>query len=165
MYKTIIIFLLSTLPLLSQVEYFTINTYVDPSASYKENGLDIGFDIEYVGLIYTKVGVENFAVLEGGYTDLHAMVGFNLNLGRYMQHRLYLGVGAARVFRNGGAETNHRFEMGYDWAIKNGLFFGLRYMRERRFDMQLLGWQVITRDNGYVRIGYRWSWKNRSFER
>ena len=57
------------------VEYFTISMINDTRASVKEGGFYIGGELEYVGKIYTRIGVDNFAVLEDGYT---AVVGLTV---------------------------------------------------------------------------------------
>ena len=73
----------------SDKEYFTISAHIDPYASYKENGLDLVGEIEYVGLIYAKMGFESFGVLTGGYFDIHGAIGLNTTLGLFENTRLY----------------------------------------------------------------------------
>ena len=52
-----------------EAESFAASLYVDPGASIKESGLDIGIDIEYNGPIFVRAGFESFAELPGGYFD------------------------------------------------------------------------------------------------
>ena len=45
---------------LADTEYFTTAVVVDPNASIKENGLNIGAEVEYAGKIYARASVTLF---------------------------------------------------------------------------------------------------------
>lgn len=47
-------------------QYFNISTSIDPTSSIKEQGLDVVGELEFVGPIYAKIGVESFSKLTGG---------------------------------------------------------------------------------------------------
>lgn len=84
----------------NDIEYFTVSTSIDPTSSIKEKGLDIVGEIEYVGLIYAKVGIESFSKLTGGYQDIHYGVGLNFTSGYFNTLRYYVGFRQARVVRD-----------------------------------------------------------------
>lgn len=155
--------LLFTLVATSQIQFgekesFTFSVYVDPFASIKENGLDIGADIEYKGFIYAKAGIESFADLPGGYFDIHGGFGPRLTIGRFEQLAIYAGGRAGVVIRNGSSNPIAGFEGGIDHVFKGGLLIGLSASYMYRSDMKAMGWNEIWRENGYIKIGYSWDW-------
>src|SRR5690554_5719575 len=84
-----------------EVESFAASLYVDPGASIKEKGIDIGMDIEYNGAIFVKAGIESFAELPGNYFDIHAAVGPRFTIGKKERIALYAGVRGGVAWRNG----------------------------------------------------------------
>src|SRR5690554_2405905 len=84
-----------------EVDSFAASLYVDPGASIKENGLDIGIDIEYNGAIFARAGFESFADLPGNYSDIHAAVGPRFTIGEKERLALYTGFRGGVVWRNG----------------------------------------------------------------
>ena len=147
---------------LNKNEYFTSSLVVDPVASIKEKGLDVGAEIEYVGLIYAAARVENFEALQGGYTSVTGAIGINFTSGHFNTWRYYVGGRGGVVFRNGAKNGVAGVEAGIDYAFDSGFFIGLRAAYDNRGDMKALNWPVIWRENGYIRIGYRWFWNSKN---
>lgn len=145
---------------INKMEYFTLSTYIDPSSSIKEKGLDIVAEIEYVGTIYTKIGFESFSVLYGGYTDIHAGIGINFTSGYFENIRYYSGIRTACVFRYGGYGINYGLESGIDYKISEKLFIGIRATLDIRNEQKVIfGWEPENKLSGFIRIGYKWNFK------
>lgn len=142
-----------------RTEGFAASLYIDPGASQKENGLDIGADIEYQGAIYAKIGVESFEALPGGYFDIHGAVGPRITIGQQERLSLYAGLRGGVVLRNGATNAIGGFEGGIDYVFPSGLFLGLNGSYIYRGDMKAMQWPEIWRENFYVRIGYKWNWR------
>lgn len=140
----------------NDVEYFTVSTFMDPSASVKEKGLDIGVELEYVGFIYAKVGFESFSALKGGYFDGHGAVGVNLMYND--KWRNYTGIRLAIVKRNGATNPLFGIEGGIDYNIADNLFLGLRATYDYRGDAKAFGWDEFWRASGFIRLGYKWDY-------
>ena len=145
---------------INKTEFFTTSVAVDPSASIKENGLDIVGEIEYAGSVYVKVGFESFSALYGGYTDVHGAIGINFTSGYFETMRYYAGVRTACIFRDGGFGINFGLESGIDYQLSDNLFIGLRATYDRRNEQKIIfGWEPETKLSGFLRIGYRWDFK------
>jgi len=136
-------------------EYFTISTSIDPVASIKESGLDIVGEIEYVGLIYAKMGFESFSALTGGYSDVHYGIGLNFTSGYFDKLRYYIGYRQAVVFRDGGHNLNYGLEAGLDYALSDSFFIGLRAAFDKRNDQKILGWEPEDKLSGSVKFGIK----------
>lgn len=139
-------------------ESFAFSTYVDPGASIKENGLDIGLDIEYKSFIYAKAGVESFAQLPGGYFDIHGAVGPRFTFGHFENLAAYAGGRAGVVFRNGAPNPIAGFEAGLEYTFNSGFLLGINGSYMYRGDMKSMQWPEIWRENFYVKFGYSWDW-------
>lgn len=144
-----------------EVESFAASLYVDPGASIKENGLDIGADIEYRGAVYAKVGVESFADLPGNYFDIHAGVGPRITIGKEENLSVYAGLRGGVVYRYSNPNPLLGFEFGSDYTFPGGIFVGANASTIRRGDVEkLYGEEDFWRGNFYIRIGYTWNWKD-----
>src|SRR5690606_12393911 len=141
-------------------EGFAASLYVDPGASIKEKGLDIGADIEYQGAVFVKAGIESFAELPGNYFDIHAAVGPRFTIGEKERITLYTGLRGGIVWRNGAHNPIGGFEGGIDYLLPSGIFVGVNGSYIYRGDMKAMQWPEIWRENFYLRIGYKWDWKN-----
>lgn len=152
---------------LNPTEFFTVSVFTDPTSSIKENGLDIGTEIEFVGKGgYVKLGVESFSVLEGGYTDLHAGGGISLTSGMYEDWRYYAGARVACVWRDGGYGINYGAEGGIDYDIAHNLAIGLRATYDYRAEQEIIfNWKPETKFSGFIRICYKWYYKKNSPKR
>lgn len=142
-------------------EYFTISAHIDPYASYKENGLDIIGEIEYVGFIYAKMGFESFGALTGGYFDIHGAIGLNTTLGLFEKTRLYAGARMAKVDRNGAFRINYGLEAGIQQRLGEHYFIGLRTTLDKRYDQEIFRWKPENKLSGFITFGYRWDYKRR----
>lgn len=141
-------------------ESFAVSVYADPGASIKENGLDIGADIEYRGAVYVKAGFESFAELPGNYFDVHGAVGPRFTIGERERIQFYAGGRIGVAFRNGAPNAIGGFEGGVDYTFPGGVFVGVNGSYIYRGDMKAMQWPEIWRENFYLRIGYTWNWKN-----
>jgi len=139
----------------NQSEYFTISTSIDPSASIKESGLDIVGEIEYVGVIYAKMGFESFSALTGGYSDIHYGIGLNFTSGYFDKLRYYIGYRQAVVFRDGGHNLNFGLEAGLDYSLSDSWAIGMRTTLDKRNDQKIFGWKAETKLSGFVRVCYK----------
>jgi len=145
---------------LNKTEYFTVSASIDPTSSFKEKGIDIVGEIEYIGIIYAKGGIESFSVLQGGYTDFHGAIGINFTSGLREYWRYYLGVRMATVFRDGSFAVNYGLESGIDYTISKNIFIGLRATLDKRYEQEVIfNWNPELKFSGFVRIGYRWNYR------
>lgn len=146
-------------------DYFTVSTIVDPVGSFKENGLNFGVEIEYVGPIYASARIENFEALPGGYTSLTGAIGTQFVHGYETKWRWYVGWRGGRVWRNGAGNPITGFEAGVDFAFGRDKewFVGLRGAFDWRGDAEAFQDDPYWRENGYIKFGYRWDWKGRKF--
>lgn len=134
-------------------ERAVLSVFVDPGASVKENGLDIGFEFGYEGVIYAKLQFENFDALQGGYTSFGAAVGGNIQQGKF---REYLGIRGAKVWRNGSSNPIIGFEGGIDYWLDSQFAVGLRATADWREDMELLELDTaIWRVSGFVKLTWK----------
>ena len=144
-------------------EFFTLSTSIDPYASYKEKGIDIVGEIEYVGVIYAKAGFESFESLYGGYTDIHGAIGLNFVSGYNGEFRYYAGGRTAKVWREDSWRINYGLECGVDYAINENFFVGGRATYDKRLDQEIFGWNPENKLNFFLKFGYKWFWKNRGY--
>jgi hypothetical protein len=167
MKKLIILLLLSNIAFsqsnfrFNEHEFFTVTACIDPSSSIKEKGLGFVGEIEYAGKIYTKVGFETFRVLTGGYTDIHGAIGLNFTSGYFERIRYYAGVRTAKVWRADTFRIIYGLESGVDYNINDSLFVGLRATYDKRLDQEIFGWKPETKFSGFIRVGYKWYYKNK----
>lgn len=139
-------------------EYFTVSTSIDPVRSFKEKGADIVAEIEYVGIIYVKMGIERFSALEEGYRDIHWAIGMNFTNGVFEQTRFYSGIRTAKVNRGnyGAYRINYGVEAGVDYSVSNNFFIGLRSTIDKRIDEEIFRKKKNIEPNVFLRLGYRW---------
>jgi hypothetical protein len=131
-------------------EYFVASGYIDPNASLKENGLNFGLDIEYVGFLYTRAGVQFFSALPGRYFDINGAIGINLLFGDRV--RTYAGGRGAFIIRYGDLYPLVAGEAGIDYMIGKRWLIGLRASYDLRTDD---AGPDYWRGNGFVRVGFR----------
>jgi len=145
---------------LGKTESFAASLYVDPGASIKESGLDIGIDIEYNGPVYVRAGFESFAELPGGYFDVHGSLGPRFTIGEKERIAMYLGGRVGVAWRNGaGGNAIGGFEGGAEYTFPSGIFLGVNGSYMYRGDMKAMQWPEIWRENFYLKFGYRWNWR------
>jgi len=135
-------------------EYFTASIILDPNASIKEHGLFIGGEIEYVGLIYTRVGVANFAALEDGYTEAIGAIGLNLTSGYFDKVRYYAG-GRLGVIKRQSTNATAGVECGFDFILGENAFVGLRAVYDYRSDQEFYDYPNSMKYSGLIRLGFK----------
>lgn len=157
-FKNIWVFLLIASAAQAQIfstpsEKVVFSVFVDPGASVKEQGLDIGVEFGYEGVIYAKLQFENFEALQGGYTSFGAGIGGNFQQGNLKE---YAGVRLVpKVWRNGSSNPIFGFEGGIDYWIDPALALGVRSTLDWREDMNLLeNDTAIWRASGYIKITF-----------
>lgn len=155
--------LLTTLVSNSQIQLgkkqlFAFTTYISPSTSIKEDGLDFGIDIAYQGALYVRFGIGSFSALEGGYKETHLNSGIRVTLGEREKLASYIGMVLGIAGRNGGANPFAGGEMGVDYIFDNQILLGLNSSYTYRGDMKAIGKEEIWTGNIYIRFGYSWDW-------
>jgi len=149
---------------INKTEFFTVSTSIDINSSIKEDGLNIVAEIEYVGVIYAKLGIERFEALTGGYRDIHGALGLNLT-NNNERLRIYSGFRAAKVNRGheGAYRINYGLEAGIDYDITENIFIGLRTALDKRYDQEIFGWNPENKVSGFIRLGYKWKYKSSGY--
>lgn len=141
---------------LNDTEYFTFSASIDPKASITEKSIDLVAEIEYVGAIYAKAGVEYFPGTTPNYFDVHGAVGLNAMIGRFNPTRIYTGIRLGRIFRENKSRGElFGLESGIDFPITEKLFIGVRATYDYRNDGIPLGWDSYWRASGFIRIGIK----------
>jgi len=139
---------------LNRVDSFNFAVVIDPSASIKESGLQIGAEIEYNGTIYTRASITSFAALEGGYVDFIGAAGLNFTSGMWEQIRYYAGLRAGIISRGGNGYPTLGTEIGIDYVI-GSLVLGVRMTRDKRGDFSFYNEPSEMRNSGFVKIGVK----------
>ena len=160
--KAICLVLLITTPLFSQnkpklnrTNSLNIGVVVDPRASIKEKGLNIGTQLEYVGWGYARVSITSFSVLTYGYTDLIGVYGVNFKPRRYDRIRYYAGGRFGYIQRSTNIYSTFGLELGMDYRINNLLLLGMRGTRDKRNDFKIWNAPPEMRQSGYIKLGFR----------
>ena len=160
MKKLILLLLLPTIALAqlqphwNEREYFNISMSIDPNASIQEKSLDANLELEYVGKLYVKVGIEYFPGLSPSYFDWHGAIGVNVMQGLNDEWRAYSGIRLGRIFRESKSRGElFGLETGLDYKINDSFFIGIRGTYDYRNDGIFLGWDDYWRASGFVRVG------------
>lgn len=142
-------------------EYTTLSIAVDPSASIKENGLNINAELQLVSYWkYVKVSSQLFTALDGGYIDLTGGFGANLKLDRFDRTRVYSGIRLGFIKRGFNDIKTYTyplagFESGIDFQLTDHLFIGAILTGDYRSDFKYWGGNPIVRYSTFGRIGYK----------
>jgi len=139
---------------LNRVDSFNFAVVIDPSASIKESGFNIGAEIEYNGTIYTRASISTFSTLEGGYVDFIGAAGLNFTSGMWEQIRYYAGLRAGVISRGGNGYPTLGTEIGIDYVI-GSLVLGVRMTRDKRGDFEFYNEPSEMRNSGFVKIGVK----------
>jgi len=139
---------------LNETESFNIGIIIDPYASYKNSGLNIGAEIEYKGKIYTRAGVTIFPKLEDGYTDITGAVGIVFTSG-YFETTTYYAGGRLGVIIREAANATAGVEAGIDHKLSDSIILGIRGTYDYRSD-----WKFYGADNGmqystFIKLGIK----------
>jgi len=111
---------------INKTESFNISVVVDPHASIKEKGLNIGAAIEYVGTIYTRASITSFSKLTGGYFDAVGAIGLNLTSGYFENIRYYAGGRLGVIRRESTSYPTAGIEAGINVKLNEQMFIGIR---------------------------------------
>jgi hypothetical protein len=160
--RTIILFLLLTSFTYAQTgfrinkkETFNASIVLDPHASMKERGLNIGAAIEYSGTIYTRASITSFAKLHGGYTDLTGAIGLNFTSGYFERIRYYLGGRLGVIKREKNTYPTAGIEAGINVDLGEVVFVGLRGSYDKRGDFKFYGAPAEMRESTSAVIGFK----------
>ena len=160
--KTIISFLLITSFSFAQSgfrinkkETFNVSVVVDPTASMKERGLNIGASIEYSGTIYTRASITSFAKLHGGYTDLTGSIGLNFTSGYWEKIRYYLGGRLGVIKREKNTYPTAGIEAGMNVDLGEVVFVGIRGTYDKRGDFKFYDAPSEMRGSTFLVIGFK----------
>jgi hypothetical protein len=139
---------------LNKTDSFNFGIVVDPCASIKEKGLNIGAEIEYVGTVYTRASVTYFGVLNGSYLDLIGAIGINFTSGYFEQFRYYAGGRLGVIRRSNNTYPTAGIEAGIDYKITDGISIGLRTTYDNRTDFEFYGEPSSMRQSGFIKLGF-----------
>jgi hypothetical protein len=139
---------------INTTQFQQISLVVDPYASYKENGLNIGIEIENVRTLYQRFSITNFSALNNGYTDLIGAVGMSFTRGMWEKTRWYAGGRLGAIIRN-GVHPTAGIECGIDTNLTEGMSIGLRATRDYRSDMEFNDGVNQWRNSGYIRLTFK----------
>lgn len=158
----LLILLLFTTTLFSQNEFrlnktesFDIGIVVDPNASIKEHGLNIGGEIEYVGIVYTRASITSFSTLKHGYTDFTGAFGINFTSGMWEKFRYYGGGRLGLIRRASNTYPTAGLEAGIDYNLNDKMSIGLRTTYDKRTDFMIYNAPQIMRQSGFIKIGFK----------
>ena len=160
--RVLVLLILNTTSLFSQNEFrlnktesFNIGVVVDPNASIKEKGLNIGVEIEYVGWVYPRASATSFAALTYGYTDLIGASGLNFTSGPYDRIRYYTGGRFGFIQRSTNVYPTVGLELGIDYRINDLLLLGLRGTSDKRNDFKIYNTPPVMRQSGFIKLGFK----------
>jgi hypothetical protein len=139
---------------INETESFNLGIIIDPYASYKNSGLNIGAEIEYKGKVYTRAGVTIFPKLEDGYTDIIGAVGIVFTSGYFETMQYYAG-GRLGVIIREVANASAGVEAGIDYNLSDSIILGIRGTYDYRSD-----WKFYGADNGmqystFIKLGIK----------
>lgn len=99
-------------------EWTQFSIWIDPIATHKEGGAQIGIDIQkimYGGWI--SASFSHFEALTPSYIDLVGSGGINFNLFNYKPVRYYAGPRLGFLFREGNGFPLVGGVIGFDWQL------------------------------------------------
>ena len=139
---------------LNKTDSFNFGIVVDPVASIKEKGINIGAEIEYVGTVYTRASLTYFGALDVSYLDAIGAFGINFTSGLFENVRYYAGGRLGIIKREGNQYPTAGVEAGIDFKITDGISLGLRTTYDKRSDFKFYGEESEMRGSGYVKLGF-----------
>lgn len=139
---------------LNKTDSFNFGIVVDPYASIKEKGLNIGAEIEYVGTVYTRASLTYFGSLDVSYFDAIGAVGINFTSGMFENVRYYTGGRLGVIRREGNGYPTVGIEAGIDFKITDGISLGLRTTYDKRSDFEFYGEESEMRNSGFIKLGF-----------
>lgn len=139
---------------LNKTDSFNFGIVIDPAASIKDSGLNIGIEIEYVGTVYTRASITSFAKLNGGYIDTIGAFGINFTSGYFEKYRYYAGGRLGMIRRSSYTYPTAGLEFGIDYKITDKLILGYRTTYDKRSDFEFYGEPTEMRGSGFIKIGF-----------
>ncbi len=121
---------------------------VDPNASIKENGLNIGIGIEHMEKVYVGASVTNFAVLKDGYTEVIGSFGVPFTSGHFSKTKYYIGLRAGYIFRKATYPTAG-LEAGINQKITEKISIGVKITYIYRSDFEFYDFPNEFRPSGF----------------
>lgn len=140
---------------LNKVDSFNFAVVIDPNASIKESGLNIGGEIEYNGTVYTRASVSYFSTLQGGYIDFIGAAGVNFTSGFWEQLRYYAGLRAGVIVRESNGYPILGTEIGIDYIFNGKYILGIRATRDKQGEFQFYDESPEMRNSGFVKFGIK----------
>jgi hypothetical protein len=135
-------------------EYSNINAWIDPYSTYKDPGLNIGTEIEYVGLgLYIKASASHFFHYRPDYTDIYGAAGITLK-SDFEGWRYYAGGKLGVIFREGG-HPSAGLEVGMDYMFNDYIGAGINSDWVYRSDFEFQGGDNEMRFNTRVKIIFK----------
>lgn len=157
--KTILFLLLPLLAIgqlrLNETESFNVALIVDPYASYIEEGLCIGAEIEYTGAVYTRLGITTFPKLTNGYTDITGGFGAVFTSGYFDTITYYTGIRLGVIIREATNGTAG-IEVGINHKLSDSFIIGIRGTYDYRSDWKFYGEENGMQYSTFVKLGYTW---------
>lgn len=133
-----------------------ISFVVDPAASKKESGLNIGAEINYTEkAIYIHTGIQSFTVLEGGYYDWTTSGGIAFKIKGSKLFKLYTGPRLGFILREKYPYPTWGVEAGMDITVLKIIVIGLRSTYDDRQDFKYYGAPNEWRLSGFVKLGIK----------
>jgi len=140
---------------INKTESFNFGIVIDPYASYKEKGLNIGAEIEYCGLVYTRASLTYFGALNVKYIDAIGAFGINFTSGTFENIRYYAGGRLGIINREGNVYPTMGCESGIDFKITDNITLGIRTTLDKRSDFEFYNESSEMRGSGFVKIGFK----------
>lgn len=141
-----------------QTKATVLSVLVDPGASIKESGLNIGLEISHTeNKTYMHTGVQSFSKLQGNYIDWITSGGLSLTAGTFENTRLYVGPRIGLIKREKYIYPTWGLETGIDHVFKNKIVIGLRATEDYRGDFAYYGAPDKLRFSGFVKVGFQFN--------
>ena len=140
---------------MGEVKHKQINIILDPYASYKEKGINIGGEFEYVSdAIYLKAGTTLFPGLEPIYIDAYVGGGVNFKYGHFDKFRMFTGIKVGYIYRESAPTLYPIFgiEAGMSHELSESVSIGAKMSYDNRQDAKFWDDQLNSywRYSGFV---------------
>ena len=133
-----------------------ISIVIDPYATYKEGGLNIGAEINYTeNSLYIHSGVQTFTVLSEGYVDFTTALGKAYKIGYFDKIKTYVGGRLGFIWRESPVPyITFGAEAGIDYNLTDNFIIGVRSSYDYRGDFKYWKTSPDFRFNSFLKIGY-----------
>lgn len=138
----------------AEVVSTNISILIDPKASYKEGGLNYGFEINYTEkLFYIHTGLQLFPALQVDYFDWTTGAGIAYKIRYFDNFKLYGGGRLGIIFREKYPYSTYGAEFGLDYNLTEKIIIGLRSTYDYRSDFKYYGAPADWRFSTFVKFG------------